>query len=105
MTKFVILLVISAVVIATYALTKDPSAAALLGAAVALGTLFALHFFTPKTQEVTSDLPTFLPRTLAERQAEAIRIATTPVEDEGELLPPAPNMGDFGTPYRGPQYF
>lgn len=111
MTKFVILLVITATVVATYALTGDPVATAILGSAVAIGGLLALRFTRPTEPEVTSErapppiLPTFIPRTLAERRAEAMRIATTPVEDDGELLPPTPNMGEFGKPYRGPTYF
>lgn len=31
--------------------------------------------------------------------------ASAPIDDEGEMLPPTPNMGEFGKPYRGPTYF
>jgi hypothetical protein len=107
MTKFVILLLITATVVATYALTRDPAATAILGSAATIGGLLAWRLVRPTATEVTSDpLPTFIPRTLAERRAEEMKILAAPaIDEDGEILPPTPNMGEFDKPYRGPKYF
>lgn len=108
MLKFLFPLWVSAVVIGSYAAWRDFRVSSMLGAVAATGCLFIWHRAHRAVREATSDpveMPTFVPRTPAQRQAEAMRIATTPVDDEGEMLPPTPNMGEFGEPYLGPRYF
>lgn len=107
MLKFLFPLWISAVVIGSYALWHSVAGSLLLGAAAGIGCFTAWRLARRKPPEVTSDtIPTFLPRSLSDQyQASQMKAAATPVDDGGELLPPAPNMGDFGVPYRGPTYF
>lgn len=118
MTKSVILLVITATVVTTYALTGDPAATAILGSAVAIGGLLALRFTRPTEPEATSEkapppiLPTFVPSVIdpvaaaKRRHKERIAAISAPVIDEdGEVLPPTPNIGQDDKPYRGPRYF
>lgn len=118
MTKFVILLVITATVVATYALTGDPAATAILGSAAAIGGLLAYRFTRPTEPEATSErapppiLPTFIPSVIdpvaaaKRRHKERIAAISAPVIDEdGDVLPPTPNIGQDDKPYRGPRYF
>ncbi len=108
MLKILSVIWVSAALVGTYAFTHSIEKAAFIASAVLIGCVLAIRRFRP---EMTSDtapppiFPTFVPRTLAERREQAMKEAAAPIDDEGEMLPPTPNMGEFGKPYRGPTYF
>lgn len=113
MLKFTIALCVAAVSVAVYCATGEitPAIVALIGGV--LGAIIGFRPWRKPTVEVTSDpIPTFIPASMdpydaAERRhREMLLKKSEPVIDEdGEVLPPPPNVGEDGVPYNGPHYF
>ena len=119
MPKFLTLLMVSAAVIATFALTNSIPYAAIAGAVVLLGAYFAAVAVlksapAPIAEEVTSDqpvrhpdiIPSILEPAWKRRHREHIAAISAPaIDEDGTVLPPTPNIGQDDKPYRGPRYF
>ena len=114
MPKLLTVLMITAAVVATFALTGSAPYAVIAGGIVLLGAYFAAVAVLKSAPEVTSDAPVnhpdIIPSILepASKRIHRERIAaiSAPVIDEdGEVLPPTPNIGQDDKPYRGPRYF
>lgn len=104
MLKFVAPLVVGVTVITTGYLSGSIPYALIAGfvatGIVAIGGYIARR---RAASEATSEpLPDFIPANLLPRFPYQ---HLGPVIDEDEVLPPVPNMGQRGKPYRGPRYF
>lgn len=114
MPKFLTLLMVSAAVVATFALTNSILYAVIAGGIVLLGAYFAAVAVLKSAPEVTSDapvshpdiIPSILEPAHKRRHRERIAAISAPaIDEDGDILPPTPNMGEDGKPYRGPRYF
>ena len=122
MPKLLTLLMVSAAVVATFALTGSIPYAVIAGGITLLGAYFAAVAVLKSAPEVTSDapvspsadepvrhpdiIPSILEAPWKRRHREHIAAISAPVLDEdGTILPPTPNIGQDDKPYRGPRYF
>lgn len=55
------------------------------------------------SEATSADLPVFIPGHLPRFEADREQLGS--VIDGDEIIPPTPNMGQKGHPYRGPRYF
>lgn len=119
MPKFLTLLMVSAAVVATFALTNSIPYAVIAGGIVLLGAYFAAVAVLksapePVSEEATSDqpvrhpdiIPSILEPAWKRRHREHIAAISAPaIDEDGDILPPTPNIGQDDKPYRGPRYF
>lgn len=115
MPKLLTVLMITAAVVATFALTGSAPYAVIAGGITLLGVYFAAAVAVLKSApEVTSDapvshpdiIPSILEPAWKRQHREHIAAISAPALDEdGVILPPTPNIGQDDKPYRGPRYF
>jgi hypothetical protein len=114
MPKLLTLLMVSAAVVATFALTGSIPYAVIAGGITLLGAYFAAVAVLKSAPEVTSDepvshpdiIPSILEPAWKRKHREHIAAISAPaIDEDGDILPPTPNMGEDGKPYRGPRYF
>lgn len=114
MPKLLTVLMITAAVVATFAFTGSAPYAVIAGGITLIGSYFAAVTVLKSAPEVTSDVPVSHPDIIPSilepawkrQHREHIAAISAPVIDEdGEVLPPTPNIGQDDKPYRGPRYF
>lgn len=114
MPKFLTALMVITAVVVTFALTYSIPYAVIAGGVVLLGAYFAAVAVLKSAPEVTSDapkshpdiIPSILEPAWKRKHREHIAAISAPaIDEDGDILPPTPNMGEDGKPYRGPRYF